>query len=336
MKILIIGGTRFIGLATTKALHEAGHTIAVFNRGKNAEAVPEGIQHIEGDRDKLVESADALRAFAPDVVWHNIVLDDQHVRDVQEVFTGVAKRFVMTSSMDVYLAFGRLLGKEQVEPITYEADEDSPVRSVLYLYPDMPGAYRNAKYDKIPAETLALSSKELPATIVRLPMVIGANDGQRRLLPLVLPMQAGRDKIVLNETHANWKSTYGYVDNMARALQMTIESEAASGRVYNAADGVFSWLEVGQMVKDAMGWGGEFVIAPEDKLPEALHFGMTPQDLAVRAERIRAELGYAPMIDFEEGLRRTVAWDLEHVPDPVPPQMYDPAVQDEALAGLGS
>ena len=119
MKILIIGGTRFIGLATTKALHDAGHTIAVFNRGNNADAVPEGIQQIRGDRDTLVESADELRAFAPDVVWHNIVLEEKQVRDVQTVFTGVAKRFVMTSSMDVYLAFGRLLGKEQVEPITY-------------------------------------------------------------------------------------------------------------------------------------------------------------------------------------------------------------------------
>jgi nucleoside-diphosphate-sugar epimerase len=336
MRILIIGGTRFIGLATTKALHEAGHTIAVFNRGKNAEAVPEGIQHIEGDRDKLLDAADALRAFKPDVVWHNIVLDDQHVRDVQEVFTGVAKRFVMTSSMDVYLAFGRLLGKEQVEPITYEADEDSPVRSVLYLYPDIPGAYRNSKYDKIPAEKLALASTELPATVVRLPMVIGANDGQRRLLPFVLPMKAGRDKIVLDEIHAGWKSTYGYVDNMARALQMTIESDAASGRIYNAADGVFTWLEIGQMVKDAMGWSGTFVTAKGEKLPEGLRFDMTPQDLAVRAERIRADLGYEPMIDFEEGLRRTVAWDLEHLPDPVPPQAYDPALQDEALAGLSS
>lgn len=330
MRILIIGGTRFIGLATTKALHEAGHTLAVFNRGNNSEAVPAGIAHIPGERDSLVESADALRAFAPDVVWHNIVLEEQHVRDVQTVFTGVAKRFVMTSSMDVYLAFGRLLGKEKVEPITYEADETSPVRSVLYLYEDAPGGYRNSRYDKIPAEKAALESTELPATVVRLPMVIGAHDGQRRLLPFVLPMQAGRDKIVLDEVHAHWKSTYGYVDNMARALQMAIESEAASGKIYNAADGVFTWLEMGKMVKAALAWPGEFVIAPGDKLPEDLRFGMTPQDLAVRAERIRADLGYEPLIDFEKGLRRTVAWDLEHLPE----QPYDASAQDEALAAL--
>ncbi len=334
MKILIIGGTRFIGLATTKALHEAGHTLAVFNRGNNAEAVPQGIQQIRGDRDNMLESADVLRAFAPDVVWHNIVLDEQQVRDVQTVFTGVAKRFVMTSSMDVYLAFGRLLGKEPIEPIMYEADENSPVRNVLYLYDDIPGAYRNSKYDKIPAEKLALASPDLPATIVRLPMVIGANDGQRRLLPFVLPMLEGRSKIVLDATHAAWKSTYGYVDNMARALHMAIESEAASGRIYNAADGVFSWLEMGQRIKDALLWSGEFVLAPGDKLPEALRFGMTPQDLAVRAERIRSELGYEPMIDFAEGLRRTVTWDVAHLPDPLPPQAYDRAMQDEALAAL--
>jgi len=330
MKILIIGGSRFIGLQTTKMLHEAGHTLAIFNRGNNAASLPEGIQHIPGDRDTLVESADALRAFAPDVVWHNIVLDDNHVRDVQTVFTGVARRFVMTSSMDVYLAFGRLLGKEDVPPITYVADEDSPVRNDLYLYPDIPGAYRNSKYDKIPAEKLALASKDLPATVVRLPMVIGANDGQRRLLPFVQPMHAGRDKIIIDEVHAQWKSTYGYVDNMARALQLTIESDAASGRIYNAADGIFTWLEIGTMVKDAMAWAGDFVLAPSDRLPEELRFGMVQQHLEVRGERLRAELGYEPLVDFKEGLRRTVAWDLEHLPE----KGYDPTAQDEALATL--
>jgi len=36
MKILIMGGTRFIGVSLTKVLVEQGHEVVLFNRGNNA------------------------------------------------------------------------------------------------------------------------------------------------------------------------------------------------------------------------------------------------------------------------------------------------------------
>jgi nucleoside-diphosphate-sugar epimerase len=337
MKILMIGGTKFIGLATTLALHKLGHQVAVFNRGQTPAELPEGIERITGDANKLLESQDALRAFAPDVVLHNIVRHDEHVRDVQTVFTGVAKRFVMTSSMDVYQQYGRLIGKEPGPVIEGYVDEDSPVRSVLYPYrnADTPEDHFGYTYDKIPAEQLALSSTKLPGTVVRLPMVIGENDFQRRLLAFVQAIRDQRPALVLDENYAKWYSTYGYVENMAHALALAATNERASGRIYNAADGAYQTIDLAERVKKIMGWQGEFIPVASDKLPESLKFeiAVPEQNLMVKAERIR-ELGYAPVVDFDEGVKRAVAWEIANPPDPMPEGLTDYTAQDEVLKTL--
>lgn len=49
MRILIMGGTRFIGVHLTKMLVEQGHEVVLFNRG-NLPAPCEGVLQIQGDR----------------------------------------------------------------------------------------------------------------------------------------------------------------------------------------------------------------------------------------------------------------------------------------------
>ena len=53
MKILVIGGTGFIGPHVVRNLHGGGHDVAVFHRGAHAVQLPEGVQDIRGDRREL-------------------------------------------------------------------------------------------------------------------------------------------------------------------------------------------------------------------------------------------------------------------------------------------
>jgi uncharacterized protein YbjT (DUF2867 family) len=54
MRILIIGGTGFIGPYLIKELINLGHEVAVFNRGNNPLNLPTAeILHIAGDRNQL-------------------------------------------------------------------------------------------------------------------------------------------------------------------------------------------------------------------------------------------------------------------------------------------
>src|SRR6266699_2905730 len=50
MRVLIIGGTRFTGPFTVRALVTAGHDVTVFHRGEHAGDLPENVTRIRGDR----------------------------------------------------------------------------------------------------------------------------------------------------------------------------------------------------------------------------------------------------------------------------------------------
>jgi nucleoside-diphosphate-sugar epimerase len=60
MRILVIGGTRFIGLATVCHLSQQGHDIAVFHRGQTQPALPPGVQQIIGHNCKHLSQRSAL------------------------------------------------------------------------------------------------------------------------------------------------------------------------------------------------------------------------------------------------------------------------------------
>ena len=51
MKLLIVGGTVFVGRALTEAALAQGHTVTLLNRGKAVAVMPEGVEHLVADRD---------------------------------------------------------------------------------------------------------------------------------------------------------------------------------------------------------------------------------------------------------------------------------------------
>ncbi len=52
MKILIIGGSRFVGPYVIDLLVKHGHEVTVFNRGTKEVKYPDSVTHVKGDRDK--------------------------------------------------------------------------------------------------------------------------------------------------------------------------------------------------------------------------------------------------------------------------------------------
>lgn len=112
MRILIIGGTRFMGPLVVRFLYEQGHEVTVFHRGQNQAAMPEGVRELLGDRHSPAAFDDRLRELEPDVVLDMIPVTEQDAIAVMRAFTGVARRVVSISSQDVYRAFGRVNMKE--------------------------------------------------------------------------------------------------------------------------------------------------------------------------------------------------------------------------------
>ena len=86
----------------------AGHEVSVFHRGQTRAELPGGVKELLGNRDRLPEYASDLRRLSPEVVLDMFAMHEQHARDLMTTFTGIAKRIVVASSVDVYWSFGRV------------------------------------------------------------------------------------------------------------------------------------------------------------------------------------------------------------------------------------
>jgi nucleoside-diphosphate-sugar epimerase len=340
MRILVIGGTNFIGPYVVQLLDAQGHDVTIFHRLRTTGSLqPDRVREILGDRRPLADVADVLQKARPEIVLDMIPLVEQDARDVMSVFKGVARRVVSISSQDVYRAFGRVNGKESgpVDPLP--VTEDSPLRENLYPYRrETPRDADDAQklhddYDKILVERVVMSDPELPGTILRLPMVYGPGDYQHRLYPFLKRMDDGRPAILLDEAEAGWKWTHGYVENVADAIVLAVTDERAAGRIYNVGEPVtFTMAEWIEKIAEATGWHGRIVRIPHGRLPEPLRWGINAeQDFVVDSTRIRQELGYSERVDIDEAIRRTVAWERDHPPTTVDGKDFDYALEDTFL-----
>ena len=98
MRVLVLGGTQFIGLAAVRRLAELGHDLLVFHRGQTQASLPDGVQVLHGDRKQLHNRIAEFRAFNPEVVLDMLAFTEDDGRQLLEAFSGVARRLVVISS----------------------------------------------------------------------------------------------------------------------------------------------------------------------------------------------------------------------------------------------
>jgi len=342
MRIVVIGGTGFIGTRVAARL-AAEHEVTVVHRGRRKpalEAARYPVRRLIADRDRLAEHSAAFRSDPPDVVIDMIAGDDRQARAVVNTFRGIARRLVTISSMDVYRSYEIAQGLEgPLEPVPLA--EDSPLRTSRFLFRSLPAGavpfdWVTPDYEKIIVEEAARSAPELPATILRLPMVYGPGDPLHRFHPFFKRMDDGRPVILLEETWANWRGCMGYVEDVAAAISLAATHPATAGRTYNISEpDVLRWAGWARAVGEAAGWRGRIMTLPRDAVPRHLVPSFnTAQHWTADSSRIRRELGYRETISRPEALARTVAWERGH-PAPFDAAAFDYAAEDGAItAGL--
>jgi nucleoside-diphosphate-sugar epimerase len=314
MRVLIIGGTSFLGPPLVRRLTALGHEVAVFHRGRTRAELPAGVAEILGDRNAFEPHLAEFRRLGPEVVVDMIALTEADAQGLITTFRGLARRTIVISSADVYRAYGRFLGTETgpIEPTPLT--EDSPLRTALFPYRSRAQGPSDVFrwYDKILVERVFLGDPGLPGTALRLPMVHGPGDPHRRLSPYLKRMDDGRPVIVLDGVMARWKCPRGYVEEVASAIAAAVVDDRAAGRVYNigepAACTEAEWV---RRIGEAAGWRGEIVAAPAGRI--RLPYDCA-QYLDTDSSRIRQELGITEAADPREALELTVAWERAHPP----------------------
>jgi len=343
MRLLIIGGTGFIGPFVLKILATEGHDLAVYHRGFAKPALPVGVREILGDQRDLAKSLAEFRAFSPDVVVNFILASERQAKTAMDVFRGIAGRMVALSSGDVYRAAGILHGTEpgplQPMPLTEESD----LRSHRQTYrKEAIEALRKTfswlddDYDKIPVEQVVMGDPELAGTILRLPMVYGPGDPLHRLHPYLKRMDDKRPAILIQEDAAHWRGPRGYVENVAAGIALAATAPQAAGLIYNLAEAeAFTEIEWAERIARVAGWAGSVLPVSVDLTPAHLKLPYnSAQHWVMSSARIRQELGYSEPISADLALARTIEWERANPPAQVDPKQFDYAAEDAALAQL--
>ena len=216
MNILVMGGTRFNGLALVHELARHGHAVTIFNRGQTEAAIPRGVRRLLGDRKDHPGMAAVFAGEEFDCVYDISAYTPDDVRGMVKIFRGRTGHYVFASSTVIYAA-------SKVLPIT----EDFPVDR----------SERQGQYglDKLECEAMLLHehrSNGFPSTIIPFSMVLGPNniipEREQRMFSRLL---AARPVLIPGD--GTTLSQIGHVDDEARALRMLMLQPQTFGKRYN-------------------------------------------------------------------------------------------------------
>ncbi|HEX7165708.1 MAG TPA: NAD-dependent epimerase/dehydratase family protein [Acidimicrobiales bacterium] len=328
LRIAVLGGTRFIGRRIVDELVDAGHEVVVVHRGQSHPPGLPDVPHLHANRLALGEVRDELAAFDPEAVLDCAAFGAADAEAVLGAFPDDGVRLAVLSSMDTYRAYGALHagGVTDAMPV----DETSPVRPERFPYRGkVPGM---DDYEKLEVEERWLARG---GTVLRLPMVYGEHDYQRREEFVLRRVRAGRKQIPIGA--GNGLLTHGYVGDVARGVRLAIESSKTSGEVFNLGETRTPTVALrARWILDAAGSDAELVRVPDDALPPDLGItGAIPQHLLVDSSKARRVLAWEPA-DPLDTVRRSVEWHLANPPGPAPAGEVPDAdpfdADDQALA----
>lgn len=98
-RLLILGGTGFIGPHMVRYAAGRGHEVTIFTRGRREVELPAGVEHLVGDRN---DDHSALEGRTWDVVLDNNAQDYRWVQKSTELLADAAEHYVFVSSISAY------------------------------------------------------------------------------------------------------------------------------------------------------------------------------------------------------------------------------------------
>lgn len=317
MRIVVLGGTRFIGRAVVEELSAREHEVVVVHRGRTEPQDLVEVEHMHVDRAELRDHAADLAALRPDAVVDTRALTRADAEAAVAALPDVP--LVALSSVDVYLAFGELMVGKGGQPVPI--DEQSPVRRDRYPYRGRGPDYDD--YEKLDVEEVYGRRQ---AAIFRLPVVFGPHDGQRREEFMLKRVRHARERIPFGA--GTWLCSRVHAADVASAVRLALEAPGTSG-IFNLAPAktltIRQWADA---ILTAAGHTAELVRVPDAALPEDL--GLTadqPQHLLLSADRAIRALGWRPG-DLGERIADSVAWHMKHPPKGIEHALTD---DDQAL-----
>ncbi|MBI3932746.1 MAG: NAD-dependent epimerase/dehydratase family protein [Acidobacteria bacterium] len=305
MKILVTGGAGFIGSHLVEALVEEGHGVRVLDdfstgRVENLHAVLADVELLEGDCADPERAAAAVRGV--EAVFHQAALPSvaRSVADPLPTHRAgpTATLTMLVAARDEGVARFVYAGSSSV----YGDTPTLPKREDMETHPLSPyaaGKLLGEHYARLFARLYGMETLTLRYFNVFGPRQDGTSPYSGVISRFVEVLLAGGIPVVHGDGRQSRDFTY--VANAVAANLLALHAVGLAGQAVNVATGRrVSLLELLETLARLTGRPAAAQQAP----PRAGDVRHSRADLG----RAREVLGYAPAVDFEEGLRRTVAW----------------------------
>ena len=216
MRVLVMGGTQFNGLALVHELAQTGHDVVILNRGKSQADLPLGVERVYADRTDEEQMRDVLGSLDVDTIIDVSAYRPEDVALMVDLFRGRIAHYIFISSTVIYAASDHF-------PITEEHPlERGPIQNEYgtnkLLCEDI--LFREWRQNRFPASVVAFS------------MVMGAHnilpDREQRMFQRVL-----QNRPILIPGSGRMLQQVGHADDQARALRMLLGQPRSFGERYN-------------------------------------------------------------------------------------------------------
>jgi nucleoside-diphosphate-sugar epimerase len=245
--ILVIGGTRYFGKLLVQRLLQAGHCVTIATRGRTSDPFGNRIARIRVDR----QNEAAMRAAFANVAGYDIIYDQLCYSPVDaaisaRVFAGKVKRYIMSSTIDVYRP---LLGSQDAPFAEAAARVLAQPIDTSYPWHDPRLACESYVMGKLQAEAYLYRDGTLPVVTVRIGHVLaGAEDFTGRLAHYV---DLVRQQAPLRYSNAAAASSFMSMQSVSDFLLWT-GAQDFKGPVNAACDGALSAFDLYQRVGMAL------------------------------------------------------------------------------------
>ena len=278
MRILIMGGTRFIGVCLTRILLEQGHEVVLFNRGNRASPA-DGVVQITGDRLDVAQLKDKLAGEKFDAIFDNNGRELADTQPLVEIFKKQSPHFIYVSSAGVYQ-------KSHILPHC-EGDRVDPKSRHL-------GKFTTEEY---------LKNSGIPWTSVRPVYIYGPNNYND--LEAWFFDRLVRERTIPIPENGLHITQLGHVEDLARAMASILISPKAIGEIYNISGDRYVTFD-GLAQSCALAAGTDLNIAHYN--PKEFDFGkkkafpLRVQHFFTDINKAQNDLNWHPQFDLISGL----------------------------------
>lgn len=311
MRILVMGGTRFIGVSLTRQLVAQGHEVVLFNRG-NKPAPVEGITQLQGDRKNPAALKAALTGETFDAIFDNNGRELSDTQPLVELFHGKLQHFVYVSSAGVYLKSDQMphLEGDAVDPHSRHK-----------------GKFHTEAY---------LAEQNVPFTSIRPVYIYGPqnyNDLEAWFFDRI-----ARDRPVPIPGNGMALTQLGHVEDLATAMVAVLGNPQAVGQIYNISGArAVSFDGLARACASAAGQDPATLkivhYNPKDfDFGKRKAFPMRVQHFFAAIDKAQHELAWQPKFDLVSGLKDSFQQD--YMASGRDQQTVDFSLDDQILAAL--